>query len=141
MFLQLRDMTADRPPTLDLALVIGTTPPEIVTAIPLKPAARVLRVNPAFPAPDRERLRRIDAEEIELWSVPLGTEPGVGKPVVREFRLTVCHVFAAKNPEPKHLFRGQLRFETRGKILSGGFRQEILITALHPVVDLDPPWF
>ena len=78
---------------------------------------------------------------LALRSVTLGTEPGPGKPVVREFRLTVCYVFATKNSEPEHLFRGQLRFETRGKILSGGFRQEILITALHPVVDLDPPWF
>jgi len=86
-------------------------------------------------------LRGIDAEEIELRSVTLGTEPGVGEPVVREFRLTVCHVFAAKNSEPEHLSRGQLRIETRGKILSDGFRQEILVTALHSVVDLDPPWF
>src|SRR6476659_2799756 len=134
-------MPANGAPTLDLALVVGTTPPEIVTAIPLKPAAWVLRVNPPFPAPDRERLGGIDAEEIELWSVTLGTEPGVGKPVAREFRLTVFHVCAAKNSEPEHLFRGHLRIEARGKILSDGFRQEILVTALHSVVDLDPPWF
>ena len=70
-------MPANGAPTLDLALVVGTTPPEIVTAIPLEPAARVLHVNPPFPAPDRERLRGIDAEEIELGSVTLGTEPGV----------------------------------------------------------------
>src|SRR4029077_17652081 len=134
-------MPAKGAPTLDLALVIGTKPPEIVTAIPLEPAARVLRVNPPFPAPHRERLRGIDAEEIDLGSVTLGTEPALGKPVVTNARLTVCHVFAAKNSEPEHLFRGQLRSKPRGKILSSGFRQEILITALHPVVDLDPPWF
>src|SRR4030095_4733525 len=131
-------MPANGTPALNLALVIRTTPPEIVTAIPLKPAARVLRVNPPFRPPDRKWLRGIDAEKIELRSVTLGTEPGVGKPVVREFCLTVCHVFAAKNSESKHLFRTQLRLETRGKILSSGFRQEILITALHPVVDFDP---
>src|SRR4030095_5606415 len=134
-------MPANGAPAFDLALVIETTPPEIVAAIPLKPSTWILIINPAFPAPDREGLRGIHAEKIELGGVTLGTEPGLGKPVVREFRPTICHVFAAKNSEPEHLFRGQLRFETRGKTLSGGFRQEILITALHPVVDLDPPWF
>ena len=134
-------MPANGAPAFNLALIVRGTTTEIVTAIPLKPSARIFIKDPAFPAPDRERLRGIDAEEIELRRVTLGTEPGVGKPVVREFRLAVGHVFAAKNSKPKHLLWGELWFETRGKILSGGFRQEILITALHPIVDLDSPWF
>ena len=53
IFLHLRDVAPDGAPALDLALVIGTATAKIIAAIPLKPAARIFLINPAFRAPDR----------------------------------------------------------------------------------------
>ena len=70
----LRDMSADSAPSSDLPLVILAAPASIVPAIPLEPAARVFMINPALLAPNRERLRRIYAEEIKRRFVLLPTK-------------------------------------------------------------------
>ncbi|MEY2585705.1 MAG: hypothetical protein QOD80_1731, partial [Verrucomicrobiota bacterium] len=46
MLLQLRDVSPDRPPALDLAKIVGMAPAEIITAIPLEPAARIVGMDP-----------------------------------------------------------------------------------------------
>lgn len=52
MFLQLPDVTADRFPALDLAPVFpGYPPAHVITAVPLKPPARIVGMDPSFALP------------------------------------------------------------------------------------------
>ena len=68
--LQLTDVASDRGPAFDLSCIFVRKPPASkIAAIPLKPAARVFAVNPAFAAPHRKRLAGRNPEEVH---------PGVG---------------------------------------------------------------
>src|SRR6476646_4286619 len=61
MPLDLADMPAHGFPTLDLARVLfGQSADQIIAAIPLEPAARIVRMDPALSAPLRQRLAGID---------------------------------------------------------------------------------
>src|SRR5689334_16589706 len=74
------DVSRDRPPSPDLTRIVGAPAAHVVPTVPLEPASRVLRTNPSVPAPDRERLRRVDAETVEARVMARRREPGVGKP-------------------------------------------------------------
>src|SRR4051812_14646810 len=50
------NVTRDRAPASDLTHVIRRAPAHVIAAVPLKPAARILRANPAVAPPHRERL-------------------------------------------------------------------------------------
>src|SRR5262245_17830538 len=69
----LRDMPFDLLPAPDLPRVFFRhAAPHIVAAVPLEPAARIVGMQPAFPAPDGQRLACVDPEEIQrrltlLW--------------------------------------------------------------------------
>ena len=127
---QLRQMARHRFPPPDLVLIVFGAPPLIVTAIPLKPAARIVRMNPPFRTPDCERLRGVDLEEIQLRIVPFRTEPRVLKPLGGEFRCTIRHVPAAEHPQPQHLFRRQLRLESGVEIPPRRFAKSCRIRSL-----------
>jgi hypothetical protein len=70
--LYLRDMSADSSPTTDLSLIVGTTSSTEIAAIPLEPSARILVIHPAVRSPNRERLRSVDPEVIQLRIMPEG---------------------------------------------------------------------
>src|SRR3954471_2403224 len=82
--LELADVAAHGFPAPDLARVIGHAAPAIVAAVPLEPAARIVRVNPALGAPDRERLARLDAEKVERRIAPAMREPRSPEPARRK---------------------------------------------------------
>jgi hypothetical protein len=65
VFLQLRYVAPNGASTRDLSQIIFTATPGIVAAIPLKPAARVVWMNPALATPFRERLRGVHAKMIQ----------------------------------------------------------------------------
>src|SRR6185369_3118439 len=58
--LDLGEVAADGVPAFDLAVVVEAAAAEVVAAVPLEPAARVLGVDPALLPPDRQRLRGVD---------------------------------------------------------------------------------
>ena len=63
---KLTDVTPDCVPTFDLTTVfVGHSSSHIVAAVPLKPAARIIRMYPSLPAPFGERLTGFDAEVVE----------------------------------------------------------------------------
>jgi len=65
MFLHLARVPLDRFPPPDLPPVfLRDAPANVIAAVPLKPAARVVVMNPPFALPFRKRLARVDAEEI-----------------------------------------------------------------------------
>ena len=66
ILLYLPDMSADGLPALDLAAIfLRHAAAEGVAAVPLKPAARIVLVQPALLLPDRQRLARVDTEVVE----------------------------------------------------------------------------
>src|SRR5262245_13081356 len=130
-------MTRNRAPAADLPRIVRAPAAHVVTAVPLKPAARILRPNPTVAAPDRKRLGGIDPEEVQVRIVAFGTEPRPLEPAGGKFGTAVGHVLAAEDAECEHLFRRQLRTERRCEIPAGRFGPVIHVTTLHPVVDDD----
>ena len=64
--LKLADVTADCFPAFDLTSVFdGHSSPDVVAAVPLEPAAWIVRVYPSLPAPFRQRLTGIDTKVVE----------------------------------------------------------------------------
>jgi hypothetical protein len=64
--LDLCDVSPDGLPSFNLACVLlRDAPPHVIAAVPLKPAPRIFGMDPAFPAPDRERLAGINAEIVQ----------------------------------------------------------------------------
>ncbi len=51
VFLQLRHVAANGPPTRNLTQIIFTAASAIISAIPLEPAAWIVGVNPTFTPP------------------------------------------------------------------------------------------
>jgi hypothetical protein len=56
MFFNLRLVPSHGAPSLDLAFIIWTSAAHEVSAIPLKPAARIFPVNPTLHLPDAQGL-------------------------------------------------------------------------------------
>lgn len=128
-------------PPLDLALVIGAAPAHVVPAIPLKPPARIFRIDPAVFFPFRQWLRGVDTEEIQFGCMVLVIQFGPYKPVLREFIGTVRHVFPAENTQRQHLLRRYLWPEVSVKILAYRLNQEIDAISLHEIVYNDSSGF
>src|SRR5579863_6581891 len=138
MLLDLPDVPPHRLPASDLPRIfLEEAAPEVVAAIPLEPAARILGRDPTLLAPDPERLARIDAEEIERGVAALGREPGAAEPVGRKFASAVGHVLAAEHAQAQHLLGRELRLELGVEVPAHGRRQPIAITPLHHVSDED----
>src|SRR5262245_14327037 len=100
----LRNMTAYRAPSFDLPFIVRTAATHEVAAIPLKPAAWILVINPAVLFPHRQRLRRIHFEEVEVRVVPFMRELCLAKPRGRELFATVGQIFSAEHAEFEHFF-------------------------------------
>jgi hypothetical protein len=69
--LYLSYMSPYRFPPSDLALIIFVPPSHVVTTVPLKPTARIVRIYPTLPSPNRQRLTGINVEEVQFWIVSL----------------------------------------------------------------------
>ena len=79
------DVTTHGAPAFDLSLVVRTTAAHVIPAVPLKPTARIFVIDPAILLPDRERLRGVHLEEIELRIVLRVTKFRFMKPRSGEF--------------------------------------------------------
>ena len=141
VFLYLRDMPLKSAPPSDLAIIVRTTAPHIIAAVPLKPAARIFVVDPSLLSPVRQRPGRVHAEAVQCRVMAFGAKLGLGEPVCRKFRRAVRHVFPAEDAESEHLFRGQLRAEIGVKVPANRLSQEIFIALLHQIIDFDTHGF
>src|SRR5262245_10270026 len=116
MALNLPDVPAHRLPAPDLPPVFLPHPTaHVVAAVPLKPAARIVRMDPSLPEPLRQGLAGIDAEIVQRAIAPSLGELGGGEPARGKFPSRVRHVFSAEDAEAKHFFRRQLRPEFPGR--------------------------
>src|SRR5262249_20120420 len=138
MLLDLPHMAPDRLPALDLPLVFGGhAAAHVITAIPLKPAARIVGMDPAFAFPFRQRLARIHAEKITAGIVAARRKLRSGEPAFGKFTPAVRHVFAAEYAEPQHLRRRELRLELLVEAAARRRAQRVAIALLHLVIDGD----
>src|SRR5690606_23694399 len=89
----LRGVAAKRPPAADLAPVFAFhAPARVIAAVPLEPAARIVRVDPAFGAPFGERFAGPDAEQVERTIRLSFRQLRAGEPACREFVPAIGHV-------------------------------------------------
>ena len=89
---------------------------DIISAVPLKPAAWIVRVYPAVLAPYGQRLAGIDAEVVERGIAAIFGKFCAFEPTFWEFFSCVSHVLAAEHAQSKHLFGGYLWNELRIEI-------------------------
>jgi len=136
-FFELRNVPHHGAPSFDLAFVVVASPSHEVSAIPLKPTPRVIRVNPALIAPEGEWLGSIHAKKIQTWVVPFVTKSCVFEPVSGKLGRAISHVLAAENSEFQHFLRRKFGLEVRMEISTLGRFQRIHVTVLHAVVDYD----
>jgi hypothetical protein len=134
MFLQLRNVTAHGAPAFDLAKVVFVAAAGIIAAIPLEPAARIVRMNPTFLPPNLEWLRRVDAEIIQRRTMSILRKLRAFEPACRKFVATIGHVFSAEDTEREHLLRRQLGFELGAEFAAHRLAAEIDVALLHLVV-------
>src|SRR5262245_38176520 len=136
--LDLPDVPAHRLPPLDLPLVfLGQAAAHVVAAVPLKPAARVVGVDPALVAPHRQRLAGVDAEEVERAVAAARGQLGTAKPALRKLLAGIRHVFAAEDTEPQHLLRRELGSELRVEIAPDRRGPHVAVALLHTVLHDD----
>src|SRR5687767_14176352 len=130
-------MTPNGAPPANLPRVVGAAPAQVVAAVPLEPAARILGTDPAVPPPRGERLRRVDAETVQARVVSLLAQLRVHEPAGRELLAAVVQVFPAEHAEAQHLLRRELRRESLREVPARRFGAEIHVAPLHGVVDHD----
>lgn len=66
-------------------------------------------MDPAFSLPDRQRLRSIYAEEIQLRIMSIFAQLRAREPVTGEFFPAIVQVFSAEHAESQHLLGRELR--------------------------------
>jgi hypothetical protein len=129
-------VTADRLPPLDLTrILIWHAAAHAVAAIPLEPAAGIIRMDPALPAPYRKRLTGVDTEIIEGAVTAPGGQLRASKPARRELLLAIGHVLATEYSKRQHLFGSKIRTKLRIEVASYGVREKVRIAPLHSVID------
>lgn len=137
MDFDLRDVATHGEPSFYLSLVVLAASSQIITTIPLKPASRVVGVNPAFFPPIGQGFRGVDLEKVQARVTGTHSEFGVGEPAGGEFAAAVCHVFAAKHAKSEHLLGGKLWLETWRVISAYRLGANIPVIGLHSVIDDD----
>jgi hypothetical protein len=135
MPLELTHMAAHVAPALDLPCIILVTTAHEIAAIPLKPATRVVGMNPAFLPPVGQRLGGIDTEEIEIGVAAFCIELGFLEPVGRKLTAAIGEVLAAENTHRQQLLRRQFRSEPLTEIPTDRRTELVAVALLHSVVD------
>jgi len=101
----LRNVPGHRLPASDLARVIRAAPALEIAAVPLKPSAWILRIDPALFVPVGKGFGCFDREKVELVIRGRGAELGAVKPLPGKLFTTVGHVFPAEYAHLQHLRR------------------------------------
>ena len=136
--LKLTNVTADCPPAFDLTSVFdGRSSPHVVAAVPLEPAAWIVRMYPPLPPPFRQRLTGFNTEVVERVIAGSTRKLGVLEPARRKLIGAISHVFAAEHTEAKHFGWRQIRLEFRVEVATDRFDEFVAVASLHPIIDCD----
>ena len=109
----------------------------VVAAVPLKPAAWIVGVNPSVLAPGGQRLARMHAKVIERTVAPGSSELRAREPTIGELGPSISHVLAAERTQLQHLFGRQPWMELRIKVSASRLNKLIAIPALHRIIHGD----
>jgi hypothetical protein len=101
----------------------------IVAAVPLKPTAWIVRVNPSVLAPGGQGLARMDAKVIERTVAAGVSELRPREPTIGELAPNISHVLAVEHTELQHLFGRQPWMELRIKVSASSLNKLIAIPA------------
>src|SRR5688572_9186796 len=129
----LRHVPANRPPSSNLPRIVRRAAAHVVAAIPLEPAARVLRPYPPVSPPHGQRLGGVDAKVVQAWVTMGRRKPGVREPARRKLVPAVGHVLPAKDTQLQQLLRGQFRLKPGREVPSDRFRAVVDVALLHAV--------
>src|SRR5262249_9477509 len=132
----LRRVSSDGLPALDLPrILIGDAAAHVVAAIPLKPAARVVGMDPPLMTPNRQWLASIDPEIVQRTIATRPSQLGACEPARRKLLAAIGHVLAAEHAKGEHLLRAEVRAKVRIEVASDGLGQPVPKRPLHPVID------
>jgi hypothetical protein len=121
-------------PSFDLGTInVRQAPAQIVSAIPLKPAAGIRFDNPTFVPPYAQGLTALDAKGVEGW-IRLVADLGLSKPLWRQFVTAIVTILTFEDPHLEHRIGAHVRFEATVKILSRFCRDHVFIRVLQFVV-------
>lgn len=138
---ELGNMPTYRTPATNLTLILAwKAPAHIVATVPLEPAARIVRIDPAFRSPDGKRLGCIHAETVECWIMLPRTELRSLEPSRRKLIATIRQIPAAEDTQREHLSRHQIRLEVRMEIPTYWLGTDITVSLLHRIVYYDYPF-
>jgi hypothetical protein len=132
----LRNMSFHHSPPFDLPRIVLVTATHIISAIPLKPSARIIFMNPTFLSPKRKRHASLHTKKIQtvVSFFSLG-KLGMLEPALGKFLDAVTHIFPTKHSYLQHILGCQFRFEIRRKILPFHLGKFIGISLLHLVIN------
>jgi hypothetical protein len=138
--LELSDVTADCFPAFDLPnVLVGHSSSHIVAAVPLEPAAWIVRMYPSFPAPFRERLTGFNTEVVEGVVARSPCQPGMLEPACRKLIAAIGNVLTTEHAEAKHFAGRQIGFELWIEVATNRLDEFVPVTPLHPIIDCDRP--
>jgi len=125
-------------PSLYLSSIFSRrTSSDEISAIPLKPASWILRINPALRLPFTQRLGRVYRIVIQADVFFVGVEFSVVKPVIRKLGTAIGQIFPTKHPELQHFGGSEFRPEIGVKIFTFVFNQRVTVFLLHSVINVD----
>lgn len=129
MAAELGDVPPHRLPAANLPFVfIGHTATLVVTAVPLKPAARVVTMDPSLRAPGTERLACVDAKPIQGMVAAAWRKSGLYEPACRKLGTAIGHVFATEHAEREHFGWREVRAKLRTEGAAFRHAQQIAIS-------------
>jgi hypothetical protein len=128
-------MPPKRPPAPDLAPVVLMPASHIISAIPLEPSSRIIRMYPAFFSPDRQGLAGVNFKKIQRRIAPRRAELGVFIPSAGELPPAIGHILPPKHPKLQHFFRRQFGPKAAIKIPARFFSQVIAVILLHFIIN------
>ena len=108
---------------------------ELISAVPLEPAARIVRMDPALLSPNGEGLAGVDAEEVEGRVAPVWRQLRAAEPVRRKLVPAVGHVFPTEHPEPQHFAPASAPARSPARSRGPWRDQFVAVAALHLVID------
>jgi len=135
--LELTNVATHVQPAANLPVIIRMTTPHVVAAIPLKPTARIVAMDPTLVTPIGQRLGGRYPEEVEAGIARFRTKLGSLEPVGRKLIATVSHVLSAEDTHCQHLAGRQLWNKSSIETRAHPFSQLIDIVPLHAIMDCD----
>ena len=111
VFVNLCNMSSHHLPAFNLSGVILMSSSHIITTVPLKPSAWIVRVFPEFFFPDSKTLTGKNLKKIKVFvcRVSYSYKFRIFPPIHWKFFRSIRKIFPSKNSHSQHLFWCEIR--------------------------------